>query len=102
MKDFDYIILGGGLSGLSLAYELNRQGCLVNKTLCILEKRKEYTKDKNWSFWDFNNNKFENCEKKSWTKFSISANNQTALMECTKNPYRTIDSKKFYDFIIEE
>ena len=102
MKDFDYIILGGGLSGLSLAYELNRQGCLVNKTLCILEKRKEYTKDKNWSFWDFNNNKFENCEKKSWTKFSISANNQTALMECTKNPYRTIDSKKFYDFIIQE
>jgi len=28
MKEFDYIILGGGLSGLTLAYELNKQGCL--------------------------------------------------------------------------
>ena len=43
MKEFDYIILGGGLSGLTLAYELNKQGCLENKTLCILEKRKEYS-----------------------------------------------------------
>ena len=49
MKEFDYIILGGGLSGLSLAYELNRQGCLKNNTLAILEKRKKYQKDKNHS-----------------------------------------------------
>ena len=102
MKEFNYIILGGGLSGLSLAYELNRQGCLENKTLCIIEKRKEYTRDKSWSFWDFHNSKFKNCEKKSWTRFSISANNQTMQIECAKNPYRTIDSKKFYDFIIED
>jgi len=38
MKNFDYIILGGGLSGLSLAYEMNRQGCLKEKTLCVIEK----------------------------------------------------------------
>lgn len=50
MKDFDYIILGGGLSGLSLAYELNRQGCLVNKTLCILEKEKNTQKIKTGLF----------------------------------------------------
>ena len=31
MKEFDYIILGGGLSGLTLAYELNKQGCKKGK-----------------------------------------------------------------------
>jgi lycopene beta-cyclase len=51
MKEFDYIILGGGLSGLSLAYHMNKLGCLQNKTLCILEKRKKYARDKNWSYW---------------------------------------------------
>ena len=32
MKEFDYIILGGGLSGLTLAYELNKQGLSLVKS----------------------------------------------------------------------
>ena len=102
MKEFDYIILGGGLSGLTLAYELNKQGCLENKTLCILEKRKEYSRDKSWSYWDFENNKFPDCVIGSWDTFSITLNQKTINITCPKSPYRTIDSKKFYDFIIEQ
>ena len=102
MKEFDYIILGGGLSGLTLAYELNKQGCLENKTLCILEKRKEYSRDKSWSYWDFENNKFPNCVIGSWDTFSITLNQKTINITCPQSPYRTIDSKKFYDFIIEQ
>lgn len=102
MKEFDYIILGGGLSGLTLAYELNKQGCLENKTLCILEKRKEYSRDKSWSYWDFANNKFPDCVIGSWDTFSITLNQKTINITCPQSPYRTIDSKKFYDFIIEQ
>jgi len=102
MKEFDYIILGGGLSGLTLAYELNKQGCLENKTLCILEKRKEYSRDKSWSYWDFNNNKFKDCVIKSWDTFSITLNQKTLNINSRQNPYRTIDSKKFYDFITDK
>jgi lycopene beta-cyclase len=100
MKEFDYIILGGGLSGLSLAFELNKQGCLKNKTLAILEKRKEYQKDKIWSYWDFNNNKFKNCIEKSWNYFTITHNQQSITLPCKKSPYRSINSQKFYKFII--
>ena len=32
MKDFDYIIIGGGCSGLSLAFELNKNNQLIDKT----------------------------------------------------------------------
>jgi len=102
MKEFDYIILGGGLSGLTLAYELNKQGCLENKTLCILEKRKEYSRDKSWSYWDFNNNKFKDCVIKSWDTFSITLNQKTLNINSGQSPYRTIDSKKFYDFITDQ
>ena len=42
MKEFDYIIIGGGCAGLSLAYELDLHQRLVNKTLAIIEPRKEY------------------------------------------------------------
>ena len=42
MKDFDYIIIGGGCAGLTLAYELEYHDKLKNKTLAIIEKRDEY------------------------------------------------------------
>ena len=40
MKEFDYIILGGGCAGLSLAYELDINKKLDNKTLAVIEPRK--------------------------------------------------------------
>ena len=51
MKEFDYIIIGGGCAGLSLAYELEIYDKLKNKTLAIIEPREDYKRDKTWSFW---------------------------------------------------
>ena len=45
MNDFDYIIIGGGCAGLSLAYELEINNKLRNKNLAIIEKRDEYKRD---------------------------------------------------------
>ena len=36
MKEFDYIIIGGGCAGLSLAYELEINEKLKDKTLAII------------------------------------------------------------------
>ena len=49
MIEFDYIIIGGGCAGLSLAYELEINDKLKDKTLAIIETRKEYKRDKTWS-----------------------------------------------------
>ena len=51
MKEFDYVIIGGGCAGLSLAYELEINNRLNDKTLVLIENRKEYIRDKSWSFW---------------------------------------------------
>ena len=50
MKEFDYVILGGGCAGLSLAYELDINNKIKNKKLAIVEIREEYKRDKTWSF----------------------------------------------------
>ena len=34
MKEFDYIIIGGGCAGLSLAYELEINNKLINYNIC--------------------------------------------------------------------
>ena len=42
MREFDYIIIGGGCAGLSLAYELESHDKLRDKTLAIIAPRVEY------------------------------------------------------------
>ena len=46
MKEFDYVIIGGGCAGLSLAYELEVNEKLKDKTLAIIETRKKYKETK--------------------------------------------------------
>ena len=99
MKDFDYIIIGGGCAGLSLAYELQIHKKLENKTLAIIEPRTEYKKDRTWSFWRVVNHNFEDCVEKNWKNFSINVPSKTNFLECNDYPYQSINSGKFYEKI---
>ncbi len=99
MKEFDYIIIGGGCAGLSLAYELEIHKKLENKTLAIIEPRQEYKRDKTWSFWKVIEHNFEDCIKKSWNNFSINIPKKTNHLKCNDFPYQTIDSGLFYEKI---
>ena len=96
MKDFDYIIIGGGCAGLSLAYELEIHDKLENKTLAIIEPRFEYKRDKTWSFWKVSPHNFDDCVKKKWKNFSINIPNKTKHLTCNQYPYESIDSGLFY------
>ena len=100
MKEFDYIITGGGCAGLSLAYELEINNKLNNKTLAIIEPRKEYKRDKTWSFWKVFPHNFDDCIKKSWNNFTINTSNSTKYVECESTPYQSIDSGIFYEKIL--
>ena len=99
MKEFDYVIIGGGCAGLSLAYELEIQEKLKNKTLAIIEPRQEYKRDKTWSFWKVTPHNFDDCIKKSWENFSINVPSETNHLECKDYPYQSIDSGLFYEKI---
>ena len=102
MKEFDYIIIGGGCAGLSLAYELEVYDKLKDKTLAIIEPRTDYKRDKTWSFWKVFSHNFEDCIKKSWNSFTINTPNETKYIDCESTPYQTIDSGKFYEKILSK
>ena len=53
MKEFDYVIIGGGCAGLSLAYEFEINNKLKEKSLAIIEKRKQYGEIKPGLFGKF-------------------------------------------------
>ena len=96
MKEFDYIIIGGGCAGLSLAYELEINDKLKEKTLAIVETREEYKRDKTWSFWKVFNHNFDDCVIKSWNNFTINSPDSSHELTNEKFPYQSIDSGKFY------
>ena len=96
MREFDYIIIGGGCAGLSLAYELEINKKLENKTLAIIEQREEYKRDKTWSFWKVFDHNFEDCVIKSWNNFTVNTLESFRELSSEKFPYQSIDSGKFY------
>jgi len=96
MKEFDYIIIGGGCAGLSLAYELEVNDKLKDKTLAIIETREEYKRDKTWSFWKVFNHNFDDCVIKSWNNFTINTSEGFRELSNKSFPYQSINSEKFY------
>ena len=102
MKEFDYIILGGGSAGLSLAYELDINKKLKDKTLAIIETRDEYKRDKTWSFWKVADHNFDDCVIKSWNNFSINSELGSHEVENKEYPYQTIDSGLFYKKVLNQ
>ena len=96
MKKFDYVIIGGGCAGLSLAYELEINNKIVSKTLAIVEPRAEYKRDKTWSFWKVINHNFDDCVIKSWNNFSINSHSGSHELKTESFPYQSIDSGHYY------
>ena len=96
MKKFEYVIIGGGCAGLSLAYELEINNKLVSKTLAIIEPRAEYKRDKTWPFWKVINHNFDDCVIKSWNNFSINSHSGSHELKTESFPYQSIDSGHYY------
>jgi lycopene beta-cyclase len=99
MREFDYIIIGGGCAGLSLAYEFEVKNRLKEKTLAIIETRPDYKRDKTWSFWKVFDHNFEDCVIKSWNNFTINTSDGFQKLSNKSFPYQSINSEKFYNKI---
>ena len=94
-KNFDYIILGGGCSALSLASQISDKN--INKySFLILESRIKYKDDRSWCFWSEKKNSFNNLISYSWKNFSFSLKNKKIVHSSKKYNYKYIRSIDFY------
>lgn len=101
MEKFDYIIVGAGCSGLSLAYEMNVKNLFNDKTCAIIDKRKEFNRDKIWSYWNIYEHSFYDCLINKWDKFCVKKNQNEIIFDCENFQYQSIDSQKFYKKILD-
>jgi lycopene beta-cyclase len=101
-QSYDYIICGGGMAGLSLAYYL-KTSTLAHKSILIIEPQEKNKNDRTWAFWEATNNTFEHLLYKKWTSVRFrNLNNQSQVLDIGKYHYKLLRGIDFYNFVITE
>tara|TARA_B100000900_G_scaffold271245_1_gene231663 strand:+ start:352 stop:1509 length:1158 start_codon:yes stop_codon:yes gene_type:complete len=95
---FDYIIVGGGLSGLHLSYCFLNDEYFNNHSFLIIDKKSK--KEENYfSFWERGIGKWDKILKKKWNKGDFFSTHGKVEMDFSEYNYKTISSSKFKEFV---
>ena len=99
MKRFDYIICGGGASGLLLSNALLSEKHFNDKKILIIEKESKTDNDKTFGFWNDKESVLDNIVFKEWeyAEFRDSNSHNSFLLSPYK--YKMIKSNEFYLYI---
>jgi len=97
--DVDYLIIGGGCAGLSLAFNLLQRGS--DKKILIIEPRQSYQRDKTWCFWATYPHLFNDIVSHRWNQWQVKDNTYSAIHKSTKYSYEHIRSNDFYNYCVE-
>ena len=95
-KHFDFLILGGGLSGMQLALAIANDSFFNKYSIAVIEKDKKNQNDRNWSFWEKDNGQWDEIVLKQWHKAYFFGPNKALTFTLNNYRYKTIRSIDFY------
>lgn len=99
LSTYDFIIAGGGLAGLSLAYYLS-QSSLESATILIIDQSEKKENDKTWCFWEAQPNAFDEIVRQKWNGVWFhGSRNFSQFLPIDEYQYKLIRSADFYQFI---
>ena len=93
-KLWDIVIIGGGLGGLALAAELASPQ-FSELSVLVLEKRKEYVRDRTWSYWATEQHRYSHLERRQWNQWSVSVGEQVNTQNSQRTYYASLDADAF-------
>ena len=99
MNNYDYIIVGGGASGLMMAYRMAKDTFFDDKTILILDKEKKRKNDRTWCYWQKDDDEWQDIVTKSWRNIIFKSDFYTTQKSISPYHYKMIRSKDFYDKI---
>ena len=96
---YDYIICGGGASGLLLSNALISDSFFDNKKILIIEKEAKVDNDKSFSFWDNESNILDRIVFKSWEKAEFKDSEFSSSFNLSPYKYKMVRSDRFYSYM---
>jgi lycopene beta-cyclase len=99
-NNFDYIIAGGGMAGLSLAFYLNESSSLRDKKILIIDRDAKNKNDHTWCFWEKEKGAFEEIVFRRWCGVWFhGTDNFSEFLDLDEYEYKMIRAIDFYEFV---
>ena len=92
---FDYIIVGGGLSGLHLSYCFLNDKYFKDYSILIIDKGKSKKQDNYFSYWESGAGNWDTILKNKWVKGYFFSSKGKVEMDFSDYNYKTLSSLKF-------
>jgi lycopene beta-cyclase len=101
MTHYDFILVGGGAAGLSLAYRLAHSP-LRERSALIVDKDAKERNDRTWCFWTDRPTPFDGIVHRSWSRLRFLTEDVDAAIDLGTYRYQMIRGIDFYRFVRQE
>ncbi|WP_257871211.1 FAD-dependent oxidoreductase [Hymenobacter sp. J193] len=99
IREYDYLIVGGGAAGLSLAYHISREPRLAGKRVLLLEPEAKDQNDRTWSFWTNAPMPFDEIVAHEWQQLAFRSPEFEQVFPLSNYRYKMIRGLDFYRFV---
>ncbi len=96
---YDYLLVGGGAAGLSLAYYLAQEPRLADKRVLLIEPEPKDQNDRTWSYWADEPSPFDELAAGEWHNIAFRSPGFVRVLNLGKYRYRTVRGLDFYQFV---
>lgn len=99
MRTYDFIMAGGGLAGLSLAYQLHT-GPFPSSTILIVDKVLKTENDRTWCCWVTEPLPFDDLVAHRWERLGFYSSTYQQQIDLSPYSYQMIRGIDFYEHVL--
>jgi lycopene beta-cyclase len=99
VSEYDYLIVGGGASGLSLAYHMAQEPRLAGQRVLLVEPDAAKADDRTWRYWATGETPFAAVEAHRWERLVVRSPGFEKVLQLAPYRYRMVRAGDFYAFV---
>ncbi|MEM7482765.1 MAG: lycopene cyclase family protein [Acidobacteriota bacterium] len=99
--DYDIVIAGAGLAGISMAWRLAEPE-FEHLRVLIVEPRTSYSRDRTWCFWKVHDQPFQHLIRRAWMGWRVVSEDSVESISDPSAPlYQHLSSNALYEAFVE-